>query len=277
MVTGHIPLRRIIWMALITILASRTPVSAIEDYTYYLHERTYNTATNFIADSLASSSAIAGNIDYGFHVAGFVVASSDYRMILQSNTDQAAGAEVYIISYISYANFIAGIPSLVGFSDINVLSTRKIADIAFDGRYLLLLETRTDQSGGGNEAYLYVYNDIAALFGDITGGPYALSLDVPSGWDIVGLTFDGNYRLLMESNTDQPGGSEVRQIRYDTWVDLLTDNRATDEFSAVNISPQDDVAAFAYDSQYHLITQALKLPSSILKFMPPILAAPKNE
>ena len=165
----------------------------------------------------------------------------------------------------------------MGFSNINLLSTRKIGGIAYDGKYLLLLESRTDQTGGGNEAYLYVYNDFAALLGNVpSGNIHGLAIDVPSAWDIVGLTFDGNYRLIMESNNDQPGGSEVRQIRYNTFNDLQTDNRATDDFSAVNIGARQDIAAFTYDSQYHLITQAEKLPSSILNFMPPILASPKN-
>ena len=89
------------------------------------------------------------------------------------------------------------------------------------GIYRLLHEHITDQVGGG-DVVVNNYNSLAAILNDTRQDVAPSAIDINPTWNVVSFTYDGQYRLLLESNSDQPGGSEL--------FAELTDQPVSDHF-----------------------------------------------
>lgn len=64
------------------------------------------------------------------------------------------------------------------------------------------------------------------------------------------------YTLLIESDTDRPGGEEVVQATYDSLADFMSDNPATEDFTDLDLPADWSVVGFAFDGGwYRLLRQ----------------------
>jgi len=82
-------------------------------------------------------------------------------------------------------------------------------------------------------------------------------LDLAFDFDIAGLAYDGQYRMLIERDTDAFPGQEVFAITFDTFEDLLESNITSvgTGFSQLNIAPNFDIGGLAYDGTFKLLVE----------------------
>ncbi len=102
---------------------------------------------------------------------------------------------------------------------------------------LVLLESDAD-AAGGSEVYLASYASLADLLADSPSAPTQfLPINVASGFSIGGFAYDGSYRLLLESDADAAGGSEVYLASYASLADFLADSpSAPTQFLPINVA-----------------------------------------
>ena len=206
------------------------------------------------ADFVASPAAVGGDfsgIDIGsqYRVSGLAY-DGQYRLLLSTRNDGGPPGEVFVATYASYADLIAS-PAAVGgdFSGIDIGSSYEVVAFAYDGRYRLVLQTRSD-SGPPGEVFIASYDSFAdfvaspaAVGGDFSG------IDVGASYKIAGLTYDGQYRLLLTTRNDGPAQSEVFVATYASFDDLINSPAAVGgDFSGIDIGTSYRVAAFAYEA-----------------------------
>lgn len=190
-----------------------------------VYNATYDShADLLVGDGFASSAGYTGlGIPPTFHVGG-IAYDGQYRLLIESDDDRAAGAEIYSATFDSYADLLAGdgFASEAGFTGLGMPAAFDLVGFAFDGQYRLLLESNDDRAAGA-EVFAVTYDSYADL---IAGNGFAsgsgfTGLGIPAAFDVVGFAFDGRYRLLLESNDDRVAGDEVFSVTFDSFADLL--------------------------------------------------------
>ena len=117
---------------------------------------------------------------------------------------------------------------------------------AHAAQYRLLLESNAN-AAGGSEIYLATFNSFAdVLSGTFAGGLFS-QLNVSSGFSVGGLAYDGQYRLLLESNANAAGGSEIYVATFDSFADLLSGTFAGGLFSQLNVTSGFSVRGFEFE------------------------------
>ena len=117
---------------------------------------------------------------------------------------------------------------------------------AHGAQYRLLLESNAN-APGGSEIYLATFDSFAdVLSGTLSGGLFS-QLNVTSGFSVGGLTYDGQYRLLLESNANAPGGSEIYLATFDSFADVLSGTLSGASFSQLNITSGFSVRGFEFE------------------------------
>jgi hypothetical protein len=122
-----------------------------------------------------------------------------------------------------------------------------IAGFTYDGQYRILAESDAD-AAGGSEVFLRTYATLDDLLIDNKGPGGFSALNVDAGFSIAGFTYDGQYRILAESDADAAGGSEVFLRTYATFDDLLIDNKGPGGFSALNVGAGFSIAGMASEA-----------------------------
>lgn len=117
--------------------------------------------------------------------------------------------------------------------------------------YGMLLESDADRNGG-SELYALSYGSWPDVLANNIGPQSFTALDINPLFSSAGFTFDGSvYRLLLESNADRNGGSELYQLTYNTWGDVIANNIADQSFTALDINPLFSSAGLTFDGTYY--------------------------
>ncbi len=206
-----------------------------------------------VGDFLASPPGVPGqfsglNISPDYSVAGLVY-DGMYRVLLESNDDRSDGTELFLASYGSFDDLVNSPPGVPGqFSGLNISPDYSVAGLAFDGMYRVLLESNDDRSDG-TELFLASYSDFDALVNSPPGVPGQFSgLNISPDYSVAGLTYDGMYRVLLESNDDRSDGTELFLASYGSFDALVNSPPGVPgQFSGLNISPDYSVRGFAWE------------------------------
>jgi hypothetical protein len=183
--------------------------------------------------------------------------SAPAHILLESRVDAGSGAEVFHIDYASLADVKANNFSGTGFTPMDINSAFRMADYAYDhGTYRILLESRADAAGGA-EVALVNFNSFADLETNHFSSSLFLPVNINPDFSIMGFTYDGAYRLLLESDADAGSGAEVAEITYNTYADLLANNFSASGFTPINIAADFRGAGLGFDgSAYHLLLES---------------------
>ncbi len=185
------------------------------------------------------------NIASGFSVGGLTY-DGQYRLLLESNADAGAGSEIFLASFGSYADVLSGNFSDASFSQLNIASGFSVGGLTYDGQYRLLLESNAD-AGAGSEIFLASFGSYAdVLSGNFSDASFS-QLNIASGFSVGGLTYDGQYRLLLESNADAGAGSEIFLASFGSFADVLSGNFSDASFSQLNIASGFSVGGFSFE------------------------------
>jgi hypothetical protein len=117
---------------------------------------------------------------------------------------------------------------------------------AHGSQYRLLLESNAD-AAGGNEIFLATFGSFADLLSANLSGASFSQLDINPRFSVGGLTYDGQYRLLLESDADAAGGNEVFLATFGSFADLLNGNLSGASFSQLDINPRFSVGGFSFE------------------------------
>ena len=135
------------------------------------------------------------------------------------------------------------------------------ASVAHAGPFRLALESNADAAGGSE-----VFAANFATFNDFINSPPAVGgsfsgINIASTYSVRGFAHDGMYRLLLESNDDAAGGSEVFVASFATFDDFINSPPAVGgSFSGINISSSYSVGGFAWEKP---AGQAVPEPGSL--------------
>lgn len=178
------------------------------------------------------------NVASTFSTTGFEFDGSQYHLLLESDQDAAGGAEMYLASFNTMDDFINWNTASEEYSAINVSPDFTTTGLAFDGsQFHLLLESDLDAAGGA-ELYLASFNSIADILNWNTSFESFSAINVASTFSTTGLTWDGSlFHMLLESDADMPGGSELYLASFGSVADILNWNTVSESFSAINVSP----------------------------------------
>lgn len=205
------------------------------------------------AGQVNSPAAVGGDfsgidIGPGYQVAGLTY-DGQYRLALSTRADGAAGSELFIATYATYADLVNS-PAAVGgdFSGIDVGPGYRVAGLAYDGQYRLALTTRAD-GAAGSELFIATY----ATYADLVNSPAAVGgsfsgIDIGSGYEVASLTYDGQYRLALTTRNDAAAGAELFIATYASFADLIGSPAAVGgDFSGIDIGPGYRIAALAFE------------------------------
>jgi len=186
----------------------------------------YNSFADLLADNQASASFATINPAPAFSVGGFTFDGTQFHVMLETNNDADGGAEIFLISYNSFADLLANNQASASFAILNPAPAFSVGGFAFDGtQFHVMLETNNDADGGA-EIFLVSYNSIADLLADNQASASFSALDIILAFGVGGLAFDGTqFHVMVESDTDANSGAEIFLISYNSIADLLADNQ----------------------------------------------------
>jgi len=180
--------------------------------------------------------------------------AATYRTILEQDTDGPQGAPYAGISFDTFDDLLNSTSSGGQFASGLNTPGFTFAGLAFDGQYRAILESDTDTAQGGQ--FLIATFDTFADFisGNNSGGQFASWNNTP-GFSFGGLAYDGQYRLVLESDTDTAQGGLYAGFTFDTFADLLSGNNSGGQFATANVTTGFSLGGFAYDGQYRAILE----------------------
>jgi hypothetical protein len=132
------------------------------------------------------------------------------------------------------------------------LVTLSLEGAAYADAFRLVLESDAD-AASGSEIFGVTYATWADFLSSPAGGPGGgafTPLNISPGFSIAALTYDGAYRVVLESDADAAGGSEIFGVTYATWADFLSSpagGPGGGAFTPLNISPGFSIAGFAFE------------------------------
>jgi hypothetical protein len=113
--------------------------------------------------------------------------------------------------------------------------------------FRLLLERDTDANAGA-ELFLATYPTFDALLaGSLTQSGFS-QIDIGSTFSAGGLAYDGQYRLLLERDTDANAGAELFLATYPTFDALLDASLTQSGFSQIDIGSTFSAGGLAYET-----------------------------
>jgi len=125
----------------------------------------FNSFSDLVAANISSSTFSQLDIGANFSVRGLTYDGSDYHLLLESNEDRSSGSEVFLTSFNSFTDLLAGNISNSTFSQLNIGTDFSVEGMAYDGSdYHLLLESNEDRSSG-SEVFLTSFNSFTDLVG----------------------------------------------------------------------------------------------------------------
>ena len=180
-----------------------------------------------------------------YQIAGFTYDGS-YRVMLQTRVDSSAPTEVYLASFDTLDDvFSANLGAPAGFSQIAISPAYQIVGFAYDGSYRLLLQTRQDAAAPA-EVYLASFDTLDDVFSASIGAATGFTqISITPDYQIADFTYDGSYRLLVETRQDAAAPAEVYIASFDTLDDVFAANiGAPSGFSQISIAPDYRIVGF---------------------------------
>jgi len=146
------------------------------------------------------------NISPGWSMHGFASDGTRFYIFLESDTDAAAGSEIYVMRYTSFANVITSTEESTEFWQGGLQAGWSIADFATDGhKFYMMLETDADVSGVGNESWVARYASFTEFMNNNSEWYDYVQWDISSAWSMNGFAGEipifedgfetGNYYL----------------------------------------------------------------------------------
>jgi hypothetical protein len=208
----------------------------------------YDSFNGMLNSPAAAPGAFSGINVSSSYIANGLVYDGQYRFMLSSRSDLGAGNDAFFITYNSFDSLLNSPAAAPGvFSGINVSSGYMATGLAFDGQYRLMLSARDDQ-GMGNDVFILTYDSFDDLINSPAAAPGDFSgINISSDYQASGLTYDGQYRLMLSSREDQGAGKDVFVVTYDSFDDLLNSPAAAPgNFSGINVSSDYIASGLAY-------------------------------
>ena len=176
-------------------------------------------------------------------------ASAAIQVLLESNDNADPGDEVYLLTYDTLDDLVAGDFSAGAFTQIGISSPYSIQgfEATSDGKYHLLLESNLNEDPG-DEVFLLTYDNLGDLLGgDFSTGTFT-QIGISSPYSIAGMDFsDGAFHLLLESNLNEDPGDEVYLLTYDNLGDLIAGDFSAGAFTQIGISSPYSIAGMTFD------------------------------
>lgn len=205
----------------------------------------YNSWNDVLTNTIGAQSFVPLDINPAFSSAGFTFDGSAYRLLLESNADRNAGSEVYQVTYNTWGDLLTNTIASQSFLPLDINPAFGSAGLTWDGlAYRMLLESNTDRNSG-SELYALTYNTWNDVLTNTIASQGFLPLDLNPAFSAADLTFDGTaYRVMLESDADRNAGSEIYQVTYNTWADLLANNISGQGFTPLDVNPAFSVGGF---------------------------------
>jgi hypothetical protein len=209
----------------------------------------YANHADFVAGAFTSQATLPG-VANGFAIADVANDHGVYRLLAESRTDQAAGSELFAINYNNYADLQTNTFSSQAALQIDIAPDFSVRGFTYgDGAYHLLLESRNDAAAGA-ELFLIDYQNYADLVSNTFSAQAAMQADIAPNFSVAGLAFDnGAYRLLLESNADLPGGSELFELNYASKAALIANAFSSQIALSADVAPDFSALGYEYDSR----------------------------
>ena len=189
----------------------------------------FGSFADVLSGNFASASFSQLNIGAGYSVGGLTY-DGQYRLLLESDANAAAGSEIFLATFGSFADVLSGNFASASFSQLNIGAGYSVGGLTYDGQYRLLLESDAN-AAAGSEIFLASFGS----FADVLSGNFASAsfsqLNIGAGYSVGGLTYDGQYRLLLESDANAGAGSEIFLASFGSFADVLSGNFASASFS----------------------------------------------
>jgi len=120
-------------------------------------------------------------------LSGAPASAVPFQVLLERDTDADAGAEVFLVTYDSFADLLSNDFSASSFSQLNINANFSAGGLAFDGSaYQLLLERDTD-ADAGSEVFLVTYDSYADLLSNDFSASSFSQLNINANFSAGGL------------------------------------------------------------------------------------------
>ncbi|TWU09446.1 PEP-CTERM motif protein [Symmachiella macrocystis] len=164
----------------------------------------FDSIADFLAGSLSSSSFSQLNLGVNFSIGGFAYDGSSYHMILERDTNAQGGSEVFLGSFDSISDFLAGSLSSSSFSQLNLGVNFSIGGFAYDGSSYHMVLERDTNAQGGSEVFLGSFDSISDfLAGSLSSSSFS-QLNIGANFGIGGISAeidDVNNAVVPEPST----------------------------------------------------------------------------
>ena len=160
--------------------------------------------------------------------------AATFNMMLETDSNETAGAEIFMASFDNYADLLSGNVSSSDFSQLNIGQNFSVGGLAYDGQYRMMLETDTNEAGGA-EIFMASFDSFMDLLdGNVSSSDFS-QLNIGQNFSVGGLAYDGQYRMMLETDTNEAGGAEIFLASFDNYADLLSGSLSSSDFSQLNI------------------------------------------
>ena len=209
-------------------------------------EVAFGTFTTF-ADIIAGTGDSSGFTDLNL---GADISIADifydglYHIFLETDSNNGAGAEIAYGTFESLDQIINNNGVASGFTQIDIGADFDIAGIFFDGEYHIFIELETNDVAGSEIAYasFATFGDLINEIGNASG---FTQIDIGADFDIAGITYDGLYHVLLESNVDEMAAMEVAYGTFLTFDNLINEIGIASGFTELNIGADLSIAGIA--------------------------------
>jgi hypothetical protein len=133
-----------------------------------------------------------------------------------------------------------------------ILTTGLSVSQAHADPFRLLLESNADRASG-SEVFYVTYDNYANVLSDNSAIGQFGDIDINESFSAGGLTYDGQYRLLLESNADASGGGEVYFVTYNSFTDVVSDNQASAQYGSLDINELYGAGGLAFDGTQYIL------------------------
>lgn len=151
---------------------------------------TYDSLGDLAAGDFSAGTFTQIGISPTFSIAGMDFSDGGFHLLLESDLNDDPGDEVYLLTYDSLGDLIAGDFSAGTFTQIGIASAYSINGFSFGGgAYRLLLESDLN-ADPGDEVYMLTYDNLSDLVaGDFSAGLFT-QIGISPTYSIAGMTYD---------------------------------------------------------------------------------------
>lgn len=181
-----------------------------------------------------------------YSVAGIAYDGS-YRVLLESEPGAFASTQVFQLTYDSFEDYVDHQPASFGFGAYDPGDTYSIAGFAYDGTYQIVLES-VPGAFASTEVFYLTFDTFDDLVDNQPSAFGFSAYDPGDIYSIAGVSYDGLYRVLLESNPGAFASTEVFQLTFDSFTDFIDNSPSGFGFSDIDPGENYSIAAFVSES-----------------------------